>query len=169
MNTNKVLGSTHFLSKKGSFMNWPTLLQVLWMPSRMNAIFFILQVFINTLDSATVKKLCIWSLRRGIGSMDYIDPLLIMEDDLDNANGDDNDDSDADVYSPAAEASGAIQPPPLIPQQRQGPVPEWCVCGNCRNMPLKVEKVCCRKKKIVMPKNQDSKNCVWTLIIWNCQ
>ena len=116
------------------------------MPSRMNAILFILQEFINTLDSATVKKLCIRSLRRGIGSMDYIDSLLIMEDDLDNANDDDNDDNDAEGYSPAAEVSVAIQPTPPIPQPRQAPVPEWCVCGNCRNMPLEVEKVCCRKK-----------------------
>ena len=30
-----------------------------------------------------VKKLAIRSLRRGIGSMDYIDTLLTMEDDLD--------------------------------------------------------------------------------------
>ena len=132
----------------------------------MNAILFILQELNNTLDLATVKKLCIRSLSKGIGSMDYIDSLLIMEDDLDNAN---EDDDDAEVCTPAAQASVAIQPPPLIPQQRQGPVPEWCVCENCNNMPLDVEKVCCRNKKIVMPKNQDSKNCVWTLIIWNCQ
>ena len=52
-----------------------------------NAILFILQEFIDTLDSATVKKLC-------IGSMDYIDSLLIMDDG----------DKDAEVYSPAAEA-----------------------------------------------------------------
>ena len=77
--------------------------------------------------------------------MDYIDSLLIMEDDLDDANDDDN---DAEVYIPAAEASVEIQPPPPISQQRQGPVPEWCVCGNCRNMPLEVEKLCCRKKKL---------------------
>ena len=37
-----------------------------------------------------VKKLAIRSLRRGIGSMDYIDTLLIMEDDLDE------DDQDAE-------------------------------------------------------------------------
>ena len=73
---------------------------------RMNVVLFILQEFINTLDSATIKKLCIRSLRRGVGSIDYVDSLLIMEDDLDNAN-DDNDD-DAEVYSPAAEASVAI-------------------------------------------------------------
>ena len=31
-----------------------------------------------------VRKLAIRSLRRGIGSMDYIETLLIMEDDLDD-------------------------------------------------------------------------------------
>lgn len=77
--------------------------------------------------------------------MDYIDSLLIMEDDLDNAFNDNDD--DAEVYSRAAKANVAIQPPQPIPQQRQRPVPVWCVCGNCRNMPLEVEKVCCRKKK----------------------
>ena len=41
-----------------------------------------LQVFIHTLDDETVKKLAIRSLRRGIGSMDYIHTLLISEDDL---------------------------------------------------------------------------------------
>ena len=34
-----------------------------------------------------VRKLCIRSLRRGVGSMDYIHGLLIAEDDLD---GDEN-------------------------------------------------------------------------------
>lgn len=102
--------------------------------------------FINTLDSETIKKLCIRSLRRGIGSLDYIDPLLIMEDDLDNDN---NEDDIAEAHSFAAEASITITPPPQpIPLQRQGPRPEWCVCGNCCNMPLEVEKVCCRKKKL---------------------
>lgn len=47
-----------------------------------------------------------------------------MEDDLDNTNDVDSDDNDAEVYSPTAEASVAIQPTPPIPQQRQGPVPE---------------------------------------------
>ena len=101
--------------------------------------------FIDTLDSETIKKLCIRSLRRGIGSLDYIDSLLIMEDDLNNNN---NEDDIAEAYSPAAEASIAITPPTQpIPLQRQGPRPEWCICGNCCNMPLEVEKVCCTRKK----------------------
>ena len=41
------------------------------------------QAFIHTLDEATVKKLAIRGLRRGIGSMEYIHSLLIAEDDLD--------------------------------------------------------------------------------------
>ena len=89
--------------------------------------------------------------------MDYIDSLLIMEDDLDDAN---DDDKDAEVYSPAAEASVAMQPLPPIPQQRQGPVPEWCVRGNCHNMPLEVEKLCCRKKNCDAKKPRFKKLCL---------
>ena len=122
----------------------------------MNVVLYNLQDFINTLDSLTVKKLCVRSLRWGIGSLDYIDSLLIMEN-----NDKDNDNNEIDIaeaHSPATEASIAIKPPlQPIPLQEQGPRPEWCVCGNCRNMPLEVEKVCCRKKT-VMQKNQDLKN-----------
>jgi hypothetical protein len=35
------------------------------------------------MDEAFVRKLAIRCLLRGIGNMDYIDMLLIMEDDLD--------------------------------------------------------------------------------------
>ena len=124
----------------------------------MNVVLYNLQDFINTLDSETIKKLCIRSLRRGIGSLDYIDSLLIMEDDLDNDN---NEDDVAEAHSPAAEASITITPPPQpIPLQRQGPRPEWCVCGNCRNMPLEVEKVCCRKKNCDAKKPRFKKLCL---------
>jgi len=40
--------------------------------------------FVKTLDQAMVLRVCIRSLRRGIGSMDYIHGLFIMEDDLDD-------------------------------------------------------------------------------------
>ena len=36
-----------------------------------------------------LRKLAIRSLRRGIGSMDYIHSLLIAEDDLDDGSADD--------------------------------------------------------------------------------
>ena len=116
----------------------------------MKVVLYNLQDFINALDSETIKKLCIRSLKREIGSLDYIDSLFIMEDDLDNDN---NEDDIAEARCPAAEASIAITPPPQpIPLQRQGPRPEWCVCGNCNNMPLEVEKVYCRKKTVMQKK-----------------
>ena len=133
----------------------------------MNVVLYNLQDFINTLNSLTIKKLCIRSLRWGIGSLDYIDSLLIMED-----NNKDNDNDEVDIteaHSPATEASIAITPPlQPIPLQEQGPRPEWCVCGNCRNIPLEVEKACCRKKNCDAKKPRFKKS-VWTLIILNCQ
>ena len=47
------------------------------------------QEFISTLDEPMVRKLCIRSLRRGVGSMDYIHGLLIAEDDLNDVEDDD--------------------------------------------------------------------------------
>lgn len=37
--------------------------------------------FIQTLDEEIVRKLCVQSLQCGVGSMDYVYGLLIMEDD----------------------------------------------------------------------------------------
>lgn len=92
----------------------------------MNAVLYNLQDFINTLNSLTIKKLCIRSLRWGIGSLDYIDSLLIMED-----NNKDNDNDEVDIteaHSPATEASITITPPlQPIPLQEQGPRPEVCM------------------------------------------
>jgi len=35
------------------------------------------------------------------------------------------------------------------PPEPEQPVPEWCVCGICRPMPLDIENVCCRKRTCV--------------------
>ena len=132
---------------------------------KMNVVLYNLQDFINTLNSLTIKKLCIRSLRWGIGSLDYIDSLLIMED-----NNKDNDNDEVDIteaHSPATEASIAITPPlQPIPLQEQGPRPEWCVCGNCRNMPLEVEKVCCRKKNCDAKKPRFKKSVFGPSLSW---
>ena len=48
-----------------------------------------------------VSKLCIRSLRRGVGSMDYIHGLLIAEDDLDD--GDENESKNLASCSTATE------------------------------------------------------------------
>ena len=100
--------------------------------------------FIATLDQDMIKKLAIRSLRRGVGSMDYIHSLLIMEDDLDKTNEPQTEDSsqmgqlsttnsancglsqveetEASVH--AADPSGS-QPALALP---------WCVCRQCRPM-----------------------------------
>ncbi|CAB4034619.1 Hypothetical predicted protein [Paramuricea clavata] len=96
------------------------------------------------------KKLAIRSLRRGIGSMDYVNTLLIMEDDLDEADGSErmgefgeSSECPSNVPSNAnedIEGSSSMT-------QNQGPsqddtppaeLPEWCKCGKCRPMPQEI-------------------------------
>ena len=98
-----------------------------------------------------VKKLGIRSLRRGIGSMDYIDTLLIMEDDLDE------DDLDAERLGELGESShdsplnsgtdpsqsqsrSQSQNPNPTPEPTPESVPDWCTCGKCRSILQQVEK-----------------------------
>ena len=118
-----------------------------------------------------VKKLAIRSLRRGIGSMDYIDTLLIMEDDLDE------DDQDAERLGEFGESShdnslnsGTDPSQSQSPSQPQNPnptpeptpesVPDWCTCGKCRPMPLQVENKCCKQKKCITLTSRFSKLCL---------
>lgn len=49
-----------------------------------HSILFAIHEFIETLDADTIKKICMRSLQRGVGSMDFVDSLLIMEDDKTN-------------------------------------------------------------------------------------
>ena len=56
-----------------------------------------IQEFLQTLGEPMVRKLCVRSLQRGKGSMDYIHSLLIMEDDL----LDDNTDTTLCILAPA--------------------------------------------------------------------
>lgn len=87
-----------------------------------------------------VRKLAIRGLRRGIGSMDYIHSLLIMEDDLDEIEGEDlNNFQDA-----TDEMSDKTQPEPDPSKKVPAQVP-WCVCGYCRPMPQDIENKCCKQ------------------------
>ena len=82
------------------------------------------------------RKLAIRSLRRGVGSINYIQTLLIMEDDLDE------EPEPQDVFllesnvtdtNVTASTSASISPEPG-PSGCQ-PAVDWCVCRNCRPMP----------------------------------
>ena len=91
-----------------------------------------------------VRKLAIRSLRREIGSMDYIHTLLIAEDDLDDGSAEDlceYEEEPADMGN----TSGAISHEPSQGStENPKAAPEWCVCSNCRPMPQDIENRCCK-------------------------
>ena len=116
-----------------------------------------IQEFIQTLGEPIVRKLCVRSLLRGKGSMNYIHSLLIMEDDLLD------DDSDttlciAPVVPTAEQPSlGGSDPEP-------GPSPDtnlpWCKCGICQVMPQEIENKCCGKRGCVTNRTRFQKLCL---------
>ena len=122
-----------------------------------------LQDFISTLDEAMVRKLAIRSLRRGIGSMDYIDTLLIMEDDLDE-NPEDGDLGEFGESSMTGEDNNdpSEQDSSREPTQESSnnSTPDWCVCGRCRPMPQEIENKCCKNKKCITLTSRFTKLCL---------
>jgi hypothetical protein len=103
------------------------------------------------LDESLVRELAIPSLRRGIGSMDYIDTLLIMEDYLDDTENV-GELWQSSTKRPHDETStqdaGNSQNPGPDPDPTLSSVPDWCDCGRCRPMPQEIENKCCKLKKM---------------------
>lgn len=121
------------------------------------------QEFVQTLDQAMVMRLCIRSLRRGIGSMDYIHGLLIMEDDLDDEIGT-NERSVSTTPGTLTEelmacTSDAATPDPGPPPGNTATLP-WCKCGVCQIMPQEVENKCCAQRRCVTTHSRFSKLCL---------
>ena len=88
--------------------------------------------FIGMLDEEMGRKLAIRSLRRGIGSMDYIDTLLIMEDDLDE-----DKEELGEFGESSAMGNDSNQPEQELPREptdgaTNNSTPDWCVCDRCR-------------------------------------
>ncbi len=115
------------------------------------------------------KKLTIRSLRRGVGSMDYIDTLMIMEDDLD----DDDDEEDMHEFGESSEietlqtaqsgATTATESQSSANQTQDPPremLPEWCKCGKCQPMPQEIENKCCKQKTCITNSSQFAKICL---------
>ena len=95
-----------------------------------------------------VQKLAILCLHRGIGSMDYIDTLMIMEDDLD--------DDDLGEFGESLMTRSANNDPTQqdasgenTQQSTNNNTPDWCVCGRCRQMTQEIENKCCKLKKCI--------------------
>ena len=108
-----------------------------------------------------VKGLCIHSLRRGVGSMDFINGLLIMEDDLDDDDNADN--STGDTPTPSASQDTSVSGPEPDPQTPDGsapPPPPWCKCSKCRIMLQDIENKCCGQRRCVTTHARFAKLCL---------
>ena len=118
-------------------------------------------------------------MRRGIGSMDYIETLLIMEDDLDE---DENfgEFGQASTEQPTGSAladsetknKGPVPSdthnPDQIDDSASGSVPDWCVCGRCHPMTQDVENKCCKLKKCITLSSRFTKLCLDPDVIELC-
>ena len=96
-----------------------------------------------------MRKLCIRSLQRGVGSMDLIQGLLIMEDDLDEGHEEDESDvTPTPTTSTDLACSSTAGTPDPAPSPSNNAIP-WCKCGVCQIMPQEVENKCCGLQKEV--------------------
>ena len=96
-----------------------------------------------------MRKLCIRSLRRGVGSMDFIQGLLIMEDDLDEGHEEDESDvTPTPTTSTDLACSSTAGTPDPAPSPSNDAIP-WCKCGVCQIMPQEVESKCCGLRRFV--------------------
>jgi hypothetical protein len=95
--------------------------------------------------------------------MDYIDTLLIMEDDLDDT------ENVGELWQSSTERpheetptqdAGNSQNPVPYPDPTSSSVPDWCDCGRCRPMPQEIENKCCKLKKCITHSSRFSKLCL---------
>ncbi|CAH3142665.1 unnamed protein product, partial [Porites lobata] len=116
--------------------------------------------FIQTLDEELAKKVATRALQRGVGSMDYIDMLLIQEDPEDENNDaalpsslslSPQKSSDSSISGTSTSGGpSSFRPLPTASMARSSePVPEWCKCGHCRRMSQEVENRCCNSRDCV--------------------
>ena len=130
----------------------------------LDILIFFCKEFINTLNEELAKKLAIRALQRGVGSTEYIDMLLIIEDP-------ENEDTTALTPVPqktlteASEADSGVRtlvhPPPSASLERSSePVPDWCKCGQCRTVPQEIENKCCNMRSRVSLSRRFQKLCL---------
>ena len=91
-----------------------------------------IQEFISTLDEKMVRQVCVRALSQGIGSMEYVDSLLIMEDDENDVES-----------SEDPKGSGGSQP------AHSEPTPDRCKCGHCQRISQEIENKCCGLRKCI--------------------
>lgn len=103
--------------------------------------------------------------------MDYIQSLLIMEDDLDenehlgefgHATGEHDDDGDKTLTAigSTSQQSSNTQNQDLEDDPMEDGMVDWCVCGRCRPMPQEIENKCCNLKKCITLSFRFTKLCL---------
>ena len=98
------------------------------------------------------KTLAIRALQRGVGSIEYVDSLLLLEPEDENCS-DQEDNLEANT-------SPVRVPQPSRQSIDQEPVPEWCKCTYCRTMPQEVESKCCGGRNCVSQGRRFRKLCL---------
>ena len=93
---------------------------------------------------ANGKTLAIRALQRGVGSMDYVDSLLLMEPEDESNNS-------------ASPLSVPLSSTQVIDQE---PVPEWWKCSCCCTMPQDMENKCCGRRNCVLQTRRFQKLCL---------
>ena len=108
-----------------------------------------------------VRKLAIRGLRRGVGSMDYIHTLLIMEDDLDH-NDEEPTTSTTFTFqsSKITEFNQEVTTPTDTASPTSTVTVDWCLCGLCRPMPQAIENKCCKQRKCITTTSRFAKLCL---------
>lgn len=111
--------------------------------------------------------------------MDFIDMLLVIEDDDENDSDDEDhqpseqfatplatptslnsDASQATLHGASAPVAPAISRPTSSLDRSPEPVPEWCKCGKCRAMPQDLENKCCKQRNCVSLSRRFVKLCL---------
>ena len=99
-----------------------------------------------------VRKLATRALQRGIGSMDFVQSLLLMEDEVQDGGESAGPSHHSGNLSIASDSQS--QPP------YSEPSPPWCKCGRCNEMPRSIENKCCKCKKCVTSQRRFQKICL---------
>ena len=94
--------------------------------------------------------------------MDYIETLLIMEDDLDET-------EDLGQFGQSSCQESEQRPEPndglstgesSHDPNPAGSAPDWCVCGKCHPMSQEIENKCCKLKKCITLSSRFTKLCL---------
>ena len=111
--------------------------------------------------------LAIRALQRGIGSMEFVESLLLLEDEEDNETNIRSQAQGSKTSSEQTDASTSTGAGSSV-NNDSGARPEWCKCGNCKPMPREIENKCCGSRICVTEQQRFSKLCLDAEVLQLC-